>query len=189
MLASPTIQFISLVYPATVIAEVNIAGTIVVTPNSPTCTVTSSSKNISVPMGTVSRNAITGPGSVSPTAQSFGIDLTCSGGRSGGLANNIYVTLTDQANPSNTSDILPLTNQPGSATGVGIQVFYNGSAVHFGQASDTFGNPGQWSAGSTLPGAAGNGSYHIPLTAQYVKTGNITAGSAAAYATFTMSYH
>ncbi|GAB2565189.1 type 1 fimbrial protein [Dyella jejuensis] len=153
-------------------------GNIDVAPSTPTC---SAASPAAVNIGTVPASQFGGVGQPSTTSQNFNITLTCTGGQAG-LTTNVFATLTDQANPANVSDTLPLT--PGGATGVGIQVLHNGTVLKFGPDSSAAGNTNQWNAGTT-----GNGQFVIPLTARYVQTApTITSGAANSVATFTMSY-
>nr|WP_175801602.1 fimbrial protein [Burkholderia anthina] len=156
---------------------VRLSGTLAVKPLVPTCTV--NTKKITVPMGsvaiaTLNRDGI-GPG------QSFALNLQCTGGTQG-ASTRMFTTLTDATNTGNRSDVLGLT--PGStAKGVGVRIMNQSTPVSYGPDSSAAGNPNQWFVTET-----GNRSVDIPLTAHYVRTGNVTAGTADAVATFTMSY-
>ncbi|HEY2752168.1 fimbrial protein [Phenylobacterium sp.] len=163
-----------------VIAEHLWTTSIVVAPI-PTCAVTASP--IEVPLGAVALSTLTGMDTTSPE-KSFSIDLECSGGAPS-LVTSVYVTLTDQTSPGNTSDILSLT-PTSTAAGVGIQVLNGGVPVHYGLAPDVIGgDASQWFAGS-----AGNGTFTIPLTARYIRTLPVAKpGSANGVAIFTISYN
>ncbi|VWB61935.1 hypothetical protein BLA13014_02764 [Burkholderia aenigmatica] len=55
--------------------------------------------------------------------------------------------------------------------------------VSFSRDSSATGNPNQW-----FVTEAGDKGVNIPLTAHYIRTGNMKAGAADTVATFTMSY-
>lgn len=150
-----------------------------VTKPGPTCTLATPS--IQVPLGTVPSSSFSTVGSTSPK-QSFNISLNCSGGYAGNTV-SLYTTMTDQTNPANVSDTLSLTTTS-TASGVGIQIFNGSDAIKYGPDSRIAGNLNQW-----FVTQAGVGTVNVPLSAAYVKTANtITAGSANAIATFTLSY-
>ncbi|MGT2472651.1 fimbrial protein [Paraburkholderia terrae] len=140
-----------------------------------TCSVNQS--NVSVIMPTADTQSFsTGIGAVA-APQSFTLSLSCSTGAT------VLITLGDGVNPANRGTSLQLTSDS-TAKGIGVQVVNSsGSPVAFGQDSATPGNANQWSAG-----ASPNGTLQIPLTARYVRTGVVSAGTVKALATFTMSY-
>ena len=144
----------------------------------PTCAATTS--DIRVPMNDVPIATLRAGGTSQP--KSFSIDLTCSGGTT---STPVYIAMSDQSNPANTSSILSLTSGS-TAKGVGIQVLRNnGSAiVSYGPESST---TQRWMEKAT----ATNGNFSIPMTAHYVATGTqtLSAGSAVGIATFTISYY
>ncbi|WP_396331548.1 fimbrial protein [Burkholderia anthina] len=156
---------------------VRLAGSVAVKPLVPSCTV--NTKKITVPMGsvavaTLNRDGI-GPG------QNFALNLQCTGGTEG-ASTRMFTTLTDATNTGNRSDVLGLTPDS-TAKGVGVRIMNQSTPVSYGPDSRAAGNPNQWFVTET-----GNRSVDIPLTAHYVRTGNVTAGTADAVATFTMSY-
>ncbi|WP_196787319.1 fimbrial protein [Burkholderia stagnalis] len=156
-----------------------IDGAIVVDPQVPTCRV--STPAITVPLGNVPASTFAGVGTPAPS-KPFNIELECSGIETGKNL-DVYTTLTDHTNPGNVSDTLTLAKDS-TATGVGIQVLNGNTVVKYGPDSSTIGNKNQWKAG-----AAGNGTFTIPLTARYVQTApKVTPGTANGLATFTMSY-
>ncbi len=147
------------------------SGTIV----TPACTVTGTAKSVGLPPVLTSSMA-SGVGAVAGT-QSFSLSFTCSAGA------NVYMTLSDAVNPANRTTTLALASDS-TAKGVGIQVLNTaGSPVTFGADSSASGNPGQW-----LIGASVNGPLNVPLSARYIRTGAVSAGSVKALATLTMSY-
>ncbi|WP_155634515.1 fimbrial protein [Burkholderia stagnalis] len=154
-------------------------GNMVINPQVPTCRVTTPA--ITVPLGSMRASTFTGVGTPSPS-KPFNIELECSGIETGKNL-NVYTTLTDHTNPGNVSDTLTLAKDS-TATGIGIQVLNGSTVVKYGPDSSAIGNKNQWKAG-----AAGNGTFTIPLTARYVQTApKITPGTANGLATFTMSY-
>ncbi|TFE40113.1 type 1 fimbrial protein [Paraburkholderia dipogonis] len=106
------------------------------------------------------------------------VSLDCDAGVS------VYATLSDVTMPSNTSTTLNLTTDS-TAQGIGYEIVYAEAPVAFGVDSAMAGNANQFAvtAGQTVGGVV-----NVPLTARYVRTGVIRAGSANAKATFTMSY-
>lgn len=148
---------------------------------SKTCSVSTNSKNISVPLGKVNSNAISTTGS-SLVNSAFTINLdSCSSGL------KVNMTFTDNDNPANTSNALSLTNDGQQATRVGIRITNQTTMqpVSFGPDSAVAGNPNQFMV-VTTSGA----NVAIPFSATYVKLGTlpIVGGTANGVATFTMSY-
>lgn len=139
-----------------------------------TCSVSQTSVSVDLPTAD-SHNL----GSIGATTapKAFALSFSCQTG------STVLITLTDSVNPANRGTALQLA--PGStAAGVGIQILNSaGTPVSFGPDSATPGNTNQWSIG-TSP----NGTLQVPLTARYVRTGDVSAGSVKALATFTMSY-
>ncbi|WP_271409780.1 fimbrial protein [Pseudomonas sp. Q1-7] len=164
------------------LVEYRFASPVSVLPSVPTCEV--GTTKIDVPMGrVVSSTTFSGVGSTSPTQQ-FEIALRCSGGDPQ-TASRAFVTLTDAASPGNTSNRLSLSGDS-TAKGIAIQILKDSTVLSYGPDSSAAGNTNQWSAGTINQGQAG---FRIPLEARYVQTEpEITAGSANASATFTMSY-
>ncbi|WP_232470848.1 fimbrial protein [Caballeronia hypogeia] len=140
-----------------------------------TCSVNQTS--VSVIMPTADTRAFSsGLGAVA-APQPFTLSLTCQTGA------KVLITLTDAVNPANRGTSLQLTADS-SAAGIGIQILNTaGSPVVFGADSATPGNANQWPIGDSP-----NGMLQIPLTARYVRTGAVTAGTVKGLATFTMSY-
>jgi type 1 fimbria pilin len=139
-----------------------------------TCSVNQTSVAVTLP--TANTRSFASVGDVA-APQSFSLSLACSTGAT------VMITLTDGTNPANRSTALQLT-AGSTAQGVGVQVLNStGAPVAFGPDSPTPGNTNQWTIG-----ASPNGTLQVPLTARYVRTGNVSAGSVKALATFTMSY-
>lgn len=163
------------------LATLQISGaTVTVTAQS--CTVTAGQNQI-VTLPTVAVGNFHGVGSSPSASSSFNIQLSCPAGIS------LYATMTDATNPGNTGNALTLTPATASATGVGVQVFANGSnsPVLFGPDSSYPGNTNQWYVGGNA--ASPVTMYNIPFVAKYVQTaGTVGAGSVEALATITFSY-
>jgi type 1 fimbria pilin len=140
-----------------------------------TCSVNQT--NVSVIMPTADTRAFSsGVGAVA-APQPFSLSLSCATGAT------VLITLTDSVNPANRGTALQLAANS-TAKGIGVQVLNSaGTPVAFGPDSATPGNTNQWTIG-----ASPNGTLQVPLTARYVRTGNVSAGSVKALATFTMSY-
>ncbi|UEP27787.1 MULTISPECIES: fimbrial protein [unclassified Burkholderia] len=145
-------------------------GKFVTMPN--TCTVTT--PDIRFPLPPVAASKL---GAVGMTAgdTGFNIGLNCKSG------SNVHVTLTDLTNQGNTGNQLTLTPDS-SAQGVKLRILRNGQPVGYGPDSAAIGNTNQWYVG---PSATVS---NIPLTAQYIATGQVSSGTVKGVATFTMSY-
>ncbi|VWB36388.1 type-1 fimbrial protein subunit A [Burkholderia lata] len=157
--------------------SVRLSWSVAVKPLVPSCVV--NTKKIAVPMGsaaiaTLNRDGV-GPG------RDFAINLQCTGGTQGATT-RMFITLTDATNAGNRGNVLGLTPNS-TAKGVGVRIMNKSTPVSFGPDSSAAGTPNQWFVTET-----GNRGVDIPLTARYVRTGNITPGTADAIATFTMSY-
>ena len=139
-----------------------------------TCSVNQT--NVAVLMPTADTHAFSSVGAVA-TPQPFSLSFSCATGA------KVSITLTDNVNPSNRSTALQLSSDS-TARGIGVQILNSsGTPVSFGPDSATPGNTNQW-----LIGDSPNGMLQVPLTARYVRTGAVSAGTVKALATFTMSY-
>jgi type 1 fimbria pilin len=94
----------------------------------------------------------------------------------------VLITLTDNVNPANQSNALQPTADS-TAQGIGVQILRGGLPISFGPDSAAVGNTNQWTIGNSP-----NGPLQVPLTARYVSTGRVAAGTVKALCTFTMSY-
>lgn len=147
-------------------------------PRKPTCSVTTPS--VSMSLGQVAISAFKGTGSHAGSTTE-NISLNCAGGDGSSL--DVFVTLTDQTQPANRTDVLSLTSAS-TARGVALQLLRGTTLIRYGADSSSIGNANQWQAGST-----GNGTFQIPLTARYIQTApTIEPGTASGVATFTMAY-
>ncbi|GAB7524684.1 fimbrial protein [Paraburkholderia sp. 2C] len=109
--------------------------------------------------------------------QPFTLSFSCNTGA------KVLITLTDSVSPSNRTTTLQITADS-TATGIGVQILNPlGAPVSFGPDSAAPGNLNQWTVGDSP-----NGILKVPLTARYVRTGLVSAGTVKALATFTMSY-
>ncbi|ALL68001.1 Fimbrial protein precursor [Paraburkholderia caribensis MBA4] len=139
-----------------------------------TCSVNQSS--VAVTMSTADTRAFSSIGAVA-APQAFSLSLSCATGA------KVLITLSDSVNPANRSTALQLSPDS-TAQGIGVQILNSsGSPVAFGPDSAAPGNTNQWTIGDSP-----NGTLQVPLTARYVRTGSVSAGSVKALATFTMSY-
>jgi type 1 fimbria pilin len=142
---------------------------------SPTCSVSVPSVAVAMPAAEA-RAFSSGVGAVA-APQAFSLSLSCVTGAT------VSITLTDNVNPANRGTALNLTKDS-TAKGIGVQILNSvGTPIAFGPDSSTPGNTNQWKIG-----ASPNGTLQVPLTARYVRTGNVSPGSVKALATFTMSY-
>ncbi|WP_082779101.1 fimbrial protein [Burkholderia sp. PAMC 28687] len=140
-----------------------------------TCSVQTDAPVVALP--TVSVRGFSGGLGTTAGAQSFNLSFACATGA------QVSIVITDAVDPSNRSNVLNLASES-TAKGVGVQVLRDkGTPVSFGPDAAGPNVPNQW-----LIGASPNGVLVLPLTAQYIRTGNVTAGSIKALATFTMSY-
>ncbi|MBO3275231.1 fimbrial protein [Pseudomonas schmalbachii] len=140
----------------------------------PTCTVTTPS--ISKVLPDVSNMSFPSIGSTYGNVD-FKVGLNCSYGAS------LYMTLTDNSNAGNRTNVLGLTSDS-SAAGIGFQILRGGNPVSYGADSPAIGNPNQFYVGESPEGLM-----EIPFSARYIRTERIvTPGIAKGRATFTMSY-
>lgn len=98
----------------------------------------------------------------------------------------IEVTLSDQTDPSNRTDIVGLT-AASTAKGLGVHVVNPGTGKPYLLGPDDGSNHGinQYELG--LSGSNG-GAFNFPLGFRYVRTGEMTAGTATALVGVTFSY-
>ena len=138
-----------------------------------TCDVDTSSRNITVPMGTARYQDFTGIGSTAAAQSVPPIRLNCSSDLAGTY--NVAVTFNGTADPSGAPGVIALTQEAAAATGVGIQLLTGGVPV-------TLGTP-------IKVGVTPSSTINIPLTARYYQTAKeITGGKANGIATFVVSY-
>jgi type 1 fimbria pilin len=134
----------------------------------PACSVPSS---LTVPLPTVTTSALAGGTGATTGDKPFAIPLTCSA--------NARVAITlDSTNPINRPN--GVLSNSGTATGVGVQVAWNGSP-------GISGNP--VTLGTAVTFNAANGVSQIPLVVRYYRTtGALASGSVTATATYTLTY-
>ncbi|SEF10383.1 fimbrial protein [Pseudomonas deceptionensis] len=156
--------------------NITLAQPITVTILRPTCVANTPILNVN--LGEVNISDFNQSGRTTP--QNFSIDLNCTGGSG---TRDVHVTLTDANSPANASTQLNLSPNSG-AQGIALEVHNKFGAVSFGPDLSGTGNPGQW-----LDGAAGVGSYSIPLSVNYVRLpGPIKGGTANSGVTYTLNY-
>ncbi|WP_080406466.1 fimbrial protein [Burkholderia ubonensis] len=156
-------------------------GAINIRPQVPTCDLLT--RNVAVDLGKVSVGELKGIGSTS-SPKSLEVRLKCSGGNPG-TSTNMFMTMTDSANPGNRSSTLSLASGS-TADGVGIQILRgsDNTLVSYGPDSAQTGNPNQWQVGNF-----GNVDVTVPFKVRYVRTSEtVKVGKANGVATFTMSY-
>jgi len=140
------------------------------------CTV-SGSDNLSVNMGSFRQDSFPSAGSTAGS-QPIQVQLLCDAGVT------VKAVLTDQSKQTNISNIISLTSDS-TAAGIGVQFFYDGSAVSLGPDDSSAGTTNQFLVKtSTSP----NEMISIPFDVKYIRTGEVTAGSANAIASITFSY-
>jgi len=146
-----------------------------------TCTVKTPSLYVTLPEINVSELNATNK---TAGEQPFQIDLACNGSAT---LKNVYINLTDAANPNNTSNLLTLESGSGHASGVSLQILRSGvtTPITFGPDRAAAGTPGQWTAGALATTAK---NISIPLSARYIATGPVKPGNVKATATFTLYY-
>jgi len=137
-----------------------------------TCTVLT--RDLSVPLPALPASQLKLAGATGGDT-SFQIGLDCGAGK------NVYITLSDAADPGNATEHLTPASDS-SASGVRLRILNAGVPVRFGPDSTAIGNPGQWLVGNSASTSA------IPLTVQYISTGAPQPGTVSAAATFTLSY-
>ncbi len=139
------------------------------------CTVTTSSLAVTLP--NVSPGAFQGIGSTAGT-QAISIGLNCQASNA-----RVFMTLTDNTTPTNTSSTLSL-KAGSTAQGVGLQILNAGGPVKFGPDSPAAGSTNQW-----FVGTATGGAMSVPLGVRYIQTATpVRPGTVNGIATFTMSY-
>ncbi|QGW66409.1 fimbrial protein [Lysobacter soli] len=153
-------------------------GGIIIQPSFPTCSV--STPDVVVSLDQASAADFSSVGSALGE-KDFNVSLACSGGDPSS-STNLHMFLTDQTTPANQTNILSLTSGS-TAAGVGVQIVNNGTPVTFGQTSAA---P---TTDITRNIVVNTPTVDIPLKARYVRTGNMTAGSVTAIATFTTTYN
>lgn len=138
-------------------------------------------KNVSIPLGTHSSSDLP------PVNGNFGsfssnVELECQSGVTP------WMTISDASNSANLSNIIELSPDS-TATGVGVQVFYNNesSARFLGTDSSSKGNLNQFQVGNKT--VSSDQVVNIPLNFKYIRTlDTVTPGNANAAATVTFSY-
>lgn len=136
-----------------------------------------SSDNLSVNMGSFRQDSFPATGSTAGS-QSVQVQLLCDAGVT------VKAVLSDQSNQTNISNIISLTSDS-TAEGIGVQFFYNGSAVNLGPDDSSSGTTNQFLVKKST---SANEMISIPFDVKYIRTGEVNAGSANAIASITFSY-
>lgn len=133
------------------------------------CSMTSTS-SMSFPVGNVPVGEFTAVGTVSKKTSTRDLGLNCDAGA------NINVTLNGTQNPDSPDpSILALARGTNVATGVGVQLLYDGKPLELNKQL-------------YLKTSAG-GQETFPITARYIQTkGTVTPGTANATATLNITY-
>lgn len=97
---------------------------------------------------------------------------------------HVAVTISDQSNKANISNIIGLTPDS-KAKGIGIQALYNGKVVTLGPDSTSKNNMNQFELINTT---TNNQLIPFQLGFQYIRTGDMKAGSANGLVGITFSY-
>lgn len=142
------------------------------------CQVQSGANRV-IDMGNISTGTLPDVGSLS-AGKSTSIALTCDTGI------HVAATVSDQSNTGNTSSIIGLSGDS-TAKGIGIQAFYNGAStpISLGADNSSKGNANQFSIGDI---SSQGQTVTVPLMFKYVRTGDMTAGSANGLVGVTFSY-
>ncbi|EAM8333169.1 type 1 fimbrial protein [Salmonella enterica] len=98
---------------------------------------------------------------------------------------DVYATLTDATDPANQSPVLSLDNAS-TARGMGLKIYKDGhsEALRFGPDSSVKGNTNQWRFSTYR----GDPAPAVSLKVNYIRTGDIQAGTVQAISTITFSY-
>ncbi|WP_124702045.1 fimbrial protein [Burkholderia cenocepacia] len=141
------------------------------------CSLTSAA-NSNISLSRVYAGKLAAVGDVSDVVGTTSLQVSCRG------TVDVYVTMTDVANPVNTTDVLSLSSGS-TARGVGLRLYRanDASKISFGPDSSAKGNTNQW-----FVGRGRDNTLSIPLAVRYVRTGPLTAGTVNAATTFTFSY-
>lgn len=144
------------------------------------CQVTTA-QNVAIPLGEFTLEQLP------PVNGNFGefsstVELSCDSGLTP------WMTISDASNAGNTSNVIKLSPNS-TASGVGVQVFYNNQTVakSLGLDSSSKGNPNQFQVNDKT---TSNGQHvSVPLQFKYIRTEQVvTPGDANAAATVTFSY-
>ncbi|MGX7003872.1 fimbrial protein [Caballeronia sp. KNU42] len=141
-----------------------------------TCSVQTDALAVALP--NITNRALSSGIGATAGRQTFNLSFACASGA------QVSIVITDAVTPSNRSNVLTLAPDS-TAKGVGVQILKDKEVlVSFGPDAAGPGVTNQW-----LIGVSPNGTLLLPLSAQYIRTGDVTPGSLRALATFTMSYN
>lgn len=134
------------------------------------CFIDDVDKTKTIPLGDVYTSNFRGLGSTAGTKKDVILNINC-----GSVNTDTKLKFVGPA-ADRTTTALALSNEPGKATGVGVQLFVNGSVAPVNQEVSL----------GVLP----QGKNSITLSAQYIQTAaNITPGVANARATINVTYN
>ncbi|MTC48291.1 fimbrial protein [Providencia alcalifaciens] len=136
-----------------------------------TCTIDSTSQNLIVPLGSVSKSSLDGAAGKKSSPTGFQLNLTLCPPTVAGATVKF-----DGTNDSDNADLLKLTQEAGVATGVGIEI------------ADNIGTPIPLHSES-MEYPLSTGSNSLNFVARYVSTLNtVTTGPANGVTQFTLNY-
>ncbi|MGE9551433.1 fimbrial protein [Erwinia amylovora] len=143
--------------------------------NATGCTINTPS--VPVDMGSLDVRSFNAVNSTS-ALKNFSVNLNCDANIA------LHAVVTDQTDPTNTTDTVSLTPDS-TAGGVGVQFFYNNTGpLPLGPDSSLNSTVGQFLIQSTSQAE----TLTLPFQARYIRTGDITPGTADAVASITFSY-
>lgn len=157
----------------TITAKV-IINPVTITVSATGCTV--ATKTANVDLGTVDMRTLPAVGSTSPSG-TFNVSLVCD------QQVAVNAVVSDQTNQANVSSSVTLTGDS-TASGVGVQFLYNGTALMIGPDSSAAGTLNQFFIETTTQAQ----TLSLPFQARYIRTGDIVPGTANALASITFSY-
>lgn len=138
------------------------------------CTI--STPDVDIDLGEVDMHTLNSVNSTSEL-QNFNVGLQCDANIA------VHAVITDQTEPGNTSQVVSLTPDS-TASGVGVQFLHDGNVVSLGPDDSLNNAPGQFYITSTTQLE----TLLVPFQAHYIRTGELTPGTANALASITFSY-
>ena len=133
--------------------------------------------NVQIDMGRLDVRTLSAVNSTSEL-RNFFVNLSCDANIS------LYAVVSDQTDPTNVTDTVSLTPDS-TASGVGVQFFYNNTGpLSLGPDSSLNSTVSQFFIQSTSQAEVLN----LPFQARYIRTGDVTPGTADAVASITFSY-
>jgi type 1 fimbria pilin len=139
-----------------------------ITIRSVTSTCNVSTTTVTIPLGNVYSDVFTDIGTTSPTSPNYSLGLNCQG------SPVINMSVSGTSVPGNTG-VFGLAPASNTASGIAVQLFRNGTLV----------TPGQ----KVVVGNGGDSTFMIPFAARYIRTGDVSPGSANANMVATFTYN